>query len=132
MMDVNRVYKTSDISMKRYWDNNSEKTLQKLKRLKLTESDENEGENDDGDGDGEIGKEKAPLNAIIPYKSIPLSREAFRLAVLHDFPDSILASLLREKDEDKQLVLYQPPLEDLIKEASYLKEHQMDIDLLFP
>ena len=124
-----------------YPEEREDLTLLELKRLKV--SDEPSLENEQTTQRDE--QLTNPCQALIPVTMKP-DEAAFRMTIVADFPESHLARLICEQQNTdheaennmldkevsskpgKELVLYQPPLSELLKEAAYLDEHQMQLD----
>jgi hypothetical protein len=96
------------------WDNSDG-----FKRLKLS--------------DAPLPKETPPLlkeekpslsQALIPLP-VALPQESFKLAVALDFPDTNLGRLLRSSTAG---MYEQGPFQDLLKQAAYLDEREMELD----
>lgn len=87
-----------------------------------------------------------PSQALILHP-LAMPEETFRLAIRTDFPNTQVGRLLsvaelgepknqlneglkdeKKDNEGKELVLYSRPLNDILKEACYLEEHQMSLD----
>lgn len=93
--------------------------------------------------------EEEPVRIVITPALAP-TEDAFRRAVLADFSETCLAKLLNSNnnnnnsnsnsfeklpektsfdDEQNAIVVYQPsPLSELLKQAAYSQEHQMQLD----
>lgn len=118
-------------------NNGMKEDLQKLKRIKLTDSTLDTSE---GIAQNTCAEEDNPCQALI-VRPVNVDERSLAAAVLADYPKSALARIINlhlpdldvsstEKDDNRESQALIPylPMDVLVKEASFEEEHAMDTD----